>query len=367
MTRCLLIHDAHIPEKAAFPVIDAHNHLWAKWDTAGKVLEVMDTVGVAAYADLTANVSLAWADGGYTLRQGSFEQFGEQIAQRYCGRFYGFTTATLAPPVGEPLFTDSRRFVEETVGILRSHVAQGARGLKVLKELGLHYRDGNNRLIACDDDRLAPIWEEAGRLGVPVLIHQADPIGFFDPATPDNEHYDTLRKYPAWGFADSSRFPRFADLHRQYRNLIRSHPSTTFLLPHVANWPENLAYVGQLLDECPNAHLDFSARLDELGRQPHTAREFLIRYQDRVYFGTDMPASAEMYRCYFRFLETYDEWFVPPDYDGTFDRFRWHICGIGLPCDVLAKIYFRNALKLIPGLREKLSWLDAHGRAANRS
>jgi predicted TIM-barrel fold metal-dependent hydrolase len=166
-----------------------------------------------------------------------------------------------------------------------------------------------------------------------------------------------MLKYPDWSFADTARFPRFADLQRQYRNLIRRHPRTTFLLPHMANWPENLAYVAALLDECPNAYVDFSARLDELGRQPHSTREFLIRYQDRVYFGTDMPASCAMYRCTFRFLETYDEWFIPPDYDGTFDRYRWHICGIGLPPETLARIYYANALKLIPGLKEDLPWL----------
>ena len=126
------------------------------------------------------------------------------------------------------------------------------------------------------------------------------------------------------------------------------------MLPHVANFPEDLKYVGRLLDENPNVYIDFSARLDELGRQPYTAREFLIRYQDRVYFGSDMPASPEMYRCYFRFLETRDEYFYPPDYDGTFNRHRWAIYGLGLPRKVLAKIYYKNALKIIPGLREQM-------------
>ena len=118
----------------------------------------------------------------------------------------------------------------------------------------------------------------------------------------------------------------------------------------MANWPENLDYVGQLLDECPNTCIDFSARIDELGRQPYRTREFFIKYQDRIYFGTDMPASLEMYRCHFRFLETYDEYFVPPDYDGTFGRYRWHIHGIGLPKNVLKKFYHENILKLLPRL-----------------
>jgi len=248
--------------------------------------------------------------------------------------------------------------VEETIALLRRHVALGARGLKVLKELGLHYRDGEGNLIAVDDARLAPIWEEAGKLGVPVLIDQSDPAAFFDPITPENEHYETLTKYPSWSFADP-RFPRKAELMQRRDNLVRRHRGTTFILAHVANNPENLGYVARLLDENPNANIDFSARLDELGRQPYTAREFMIRYQDRICFGTDMPVSPEMYRCYFRFLETFDEFFYAPDYDGTFGRHRWPIYGLGLPAEVLRKIYHENALRLVPGLRE-LTGLGLH-------
>ena len=351
MTRSLLQREEHLPRRAAFPVVDAHNHLWAKWQNLAEVVRVMDEVGVAVYCDLTSNVSLGWGGGGYMIAPGDIQKFFQECDGRYPHRFYGFTTATLTPPTGPPLFTDAKEFVERTVDVLRDHVKRGARGLKALKELGLHYRDGAGRLIQCDDERLGPIWEEAGRLGVPVLIHQADPIGFFQPATPENEHYDTLQKYPAWGFSDA-RFPRFEELQRHYKQLVKNHPGTTFLLPHMANWPENLDHVGQWLEECPNAYVDFSARIDELGRQPYRAREFFIRHQDRILFGSDMPASREMYRCYFRFLETFDEDFVPPDYDGTFGRHRWRIHGLGLPTPVLEKIYHANALRLIPRLRE---------------
>lgn len=221
--------------------------------------------------------------------------------------------------------------------------------MKILKELGLHYRDAGGNLINVDDERLAPVWEEAGRLGVPVLMHQADPVGFFEPVTPDNEHYDSLRKYPAWSFADP-KFPRFHELLERRDRLLKRHPKTIFILPHVANYPENLRYVARLLDECPNVFIDFSARLDELGRQPYTAHDFFVRYQDRILFGADMPPSREVYCCYFRFLETRDEYFMPPDYDGTFARCRWRIHGLGLPDKALEKIYYQNALKVIPGL-----------------
>lgn len=350
-TKSCLIQKERVPLRPCFPVIDAHNHLWGGCDTVANVVDVMNTVGVAIYCDLTSNMSLLWSGGEYVITPGDITDFIHKCSERYPHRFYGFTTTTLTPVPGPPLFTDASEFVDRTLAMLRDHVSRGARGLKVLKELGLHYRDGRGKLINCDDDRLAPIWEEAGRLRVPVLIHQADPYAFFDPVAPENEHYDTLQKYPAWNYSDL-HFPRFDELQRRYRNMIRNHPRTTFLLPHMANWPENLDYVGQLLEECPNAYIDFSARIDELGRQPYRARKFLIDHQDRVFFGSDMPASVEMYRCYFRFLETYDEHFIPPDYDGTFGRYRWHIHGIGLPKNVLKKIYHENALKLIPRLQE---------------
>ena len=352
-----LVRPEHLPARAALPVVDAHNHLWGSFNT-DQIVRVMDAVGVASYCDLTANAKIAWSGGGYALQGGDIREFFTHCAAAHPGRFYAFTLATFARPTGEPLFTDAAAFVTETVDMLREHVSLGARGLKVLKELGLHFRDGGGKLIVVDDDRLAPIWAEAGRLGVPVLIHQSDPVGFFEPVAPANEHYESMKKFPSWSFADP-KFPRKAELLRRRDNLVRAHPDTVFILPHVANFAEDLAYVGRLLDENQNVLIDFSARIDELGRQPYSAREFFIRYQDRILFGTDMPAdtpeSERMYRTYFRFLETYDEGFHMPDYDGTFGRRRWPICGIGLPRDVLAKIYHKNALRIIPHLREDLA------------
>jgi len=355
-TQRYLVRPEHLPARAAFPVIDAHNHLWGRFNVE-EILRVMDAVGVVSYCDLTANARIAWAGGGYTLEQADIREFFARCADPHPGRFYAFTLATFARPTSEPLFTDANAFVDETIAMLREHVALGARGLKVLKELGLHFRDGGGKLIAVDDDRLAPIWEEAGRLGAAVLIHQSDPVGFFEPVTPDNEHYESMRKFPSWSFADP-KFPRKAELLRRRDHLVRSHPDTVFILPHVANYAEDLAYVGELLEANPNVLIDLAARIDELGRQPYSAREFFLRWQDRILFGADMPAdtadSERMYRTYFRFLETFDEGFYMPDYDGTFQRRRWPICGIGLPPEVLAKVYHRNALRVIPHLQEDL-------------
>ncbi|HUX94193.1 MAG TPA: amidohydrolase family protein [Bacteroidales bacterium] len=344
-------------EKAAFPVIDAHNHLWGNWQV-DKVVQTMNEVGVESYCDVTGNVLIEFADGGYQIKPGDINGFIENCSSKYPGRFYCFTMSAFAHPADKPLFSDHKRFVDECITTLNEHVGKGARGLKVLKELGLHYVDSKGDLINSNDDRLAPIWEEAGRLKIPVLIHQADPSGFFEPVTPENEHFESLIKFPSWSFADP-KFPRKTDLLKRRDDLVKKHPGTIFILPHFGNYAENIQYISDLMDECPNVYIDFSARLDELGRQPYTTREFFIKYQDRIIFGTDMPAnidtSVDMYRNYFRFLETYDESFYTPDYDGTFGRARWPICGIGLPGEVLKKIYHENILRIIPSLGSEIS------------
>lgn len=345
-------HD-NTPATAAFPAIDAHNHLWGDWTKLGNILKIMDETGIASYCDLTSNVHLKWGKGGYELNPGDIGAFFRECADAHPGRFYGFTTATFASSPEIPLFMDAGEFLDKTIETMHDHVREGAKGLKILKELGLRYRDNKGKLLDIDDERLAPVWEEAGKMGIPVLMHQADPSGFFDPVTPDNEHYSSLLKYPSWSFADTRKFPRKHELLERRDKVLKRHRGTVFMLPHVANSSENLEYVSNLLDENPNVMIDFSARLDELGRQPYSSRNFFIRYQDRIYFGTDMPASVEMYRCYFRFLETYDEDFAPPDYNGTFGRHRWRICGIGLPSDVLKKVYYGNIMKIIPDLTYK--------------
>ena len=347
----LVTNRTHI-EKAAFPVIDAHNHLWGNWQVE-KVIKTMDEVGVVSYCDLTGNVHIEFSGGGYVINPGDISEFFENCSDKYPGKFYCFTMSNFAQPSDKPLFSDHRRFVQECIETLNKHVEKGAKGLKILKEFGLKYRDGEGKLINCDDERLAPIWEEAGRLKVPVLIHQADPAGFFEPVVPDNEHFESLQKYPSWSFTDPV-FPRKTELLKRRDNLLRQHPGTTFILPHFGNYAENIQYVSEMLTKYKNTYIDFSARLDELGRQPYSTREFFLKHQDRIIFGTDMPAniesSVEMYRTYFRFLETFDESFYSPDYDGTFDRARWPICGIGLPKDVLRKIYSENIIKIIPSL-----------------
>ena len=342
--------------KAAYPVIDAHNHLWGSPDI-DRIIDTMNEVGVVSFANLTGNLQILFSDGGYTVCPYDISKFLDASRAKYPGRFYCFTMAGFALSADQPLFHDPQKFVGEFIETMRTHVGLGAKGLKVLKELGLQHRDSKGNLIPVDDPTLFDIWEEAGKLKIPVLIHQADPSGFFEPITPENEHYGSLLKYPSWSFTDP-KYPRKQELLNRRDNLIKLHPDTIFIMPHVANHAENIASVSQLLTENPNVYIDFSARIDELGRQPYSSREFFIKHQDRIIFGTDMPAniesSVEMYRTSFRFLETFDEGFFSPDYDGTFDRARWPICGIGLPGSVLEKIYYKNILKIIPSLELEL-------------
>ena len=352
-----LVNKQTVIEKPAFPVIDAHNHLWGNWQV-DRVIKNLDEVGVISYCDLTGNVHIEFSGGGYFIQPGNISDFFTNCSEKYPGRFYCFTMANFATPIQKPLFEDHNRFVAECIETMNIHSQKGAKGLKILKELGLHYHDSDGKLIDCNDSRLFPIWEEAGRLNMPVMIHQADPAGFFEPVTPENEHYESLKKYPSWGFSDP-KYPRKTELLKRRDDLVRQHPGTIFILPHFGNYAENIDYVSNMLNELPNAYIDFSARIDELGRQPYSSREFFIKHQDRIIFGTDMPAniesSVEMYRTYFRFLETYDEAFYSPDYDGTFERSRWPMCGIGLPKEVLRKIYYENILKIIPSLKKDIN------------
>ena len=172
-----LVKNPSVIGKAAFPAIDAHNHLWGNWQVE-RVIKTMDEVGVISYCDLTGNVRIEFSGGGYIISPGNISDFTENCSKKYPGRFYCFTMANFAQPADKPLFKDGKRFVDEFIENLHRDVSQGAKGLKILKELGLHYRDVNGELINCNDHRLAPVWEEAAKLKIPVLIHQADPAGF---------------------------------------------------------------------------------------------------------------------------------------------------------------------------------------------
>ncbi len=332
-------HDVLRPR---FPVVDAHNHLgpgfggdWADGDIEG-LLATLDQAGVETLIDL---------DGG--TGEGLDREI-ERWQARAPGRLVVFAGLdyddwALDPAFGE---TEARR--------LRSAVGRGARGLKVWKLLGLQARDPAGRLVAVDDERLDPLWATAAELDLPVVIHIADPVAFFEPLDALNERYEELSEHPDWHFwptrpagrPDEPGFPPFDELLAGFDRLVGRHPATTFVGAHVGCAAEDLSLVSRMLDAHPNLSVDIAARLGELGRQPYTARAFFLRHADRILFGTDAPADPAVYRLHYRFLETWDESF---DY-GTDDvpgQGRWQIHGLGLPDDVLRAVYRDNARRVL--------------------
>jgi len=343
----LLERPVNIPEKPRFPVIDAHNHLFGNCSPE-ELVHIMDAAGVRTYINLTGNTALRYENNEHRLFRQDLQVFMDTYVARYPGRFAAFTMSEFAQFDDPVLLKEGDDFAGRAIATLRDDAAKGALGLKVLKELGLHFRDSTGAMIPIDDRRLSPVWDEAGRLGLPVLIHTSDPVAFFRPVDFQNERYTDLNEYKSWSF-HGSHFSK-DELLAQRDRMIAAHPQTTFILPHVGNYPENLAAVAKVLDQFPNANIDLSARLDELGRQPYSARDFIIKYQDRVLFGVDMEVSPEVYRCHYRFYETRDEYFDYPDYLGRWGNIRWRIYGLHLPDEVLKKLYHANAERLIPGL-----------------
>ena len=251
-------------------------------------------------------------------------------------------------------WADDPAFGTTEAARLRDSVARGARGLKVWKLLGLRARDPAGRLVAVDDERLDPLWSAAAELDLPVVIHIADPVAFFEPLDATNERYEELTEHPDWHFwptrpadePDAPGFPPFDELLAGFERLVGRHPATTFVGAHVGCAAEDLGLVSRMLDTHPNLFVDIAARLGELGRQPYTSRAFFVRHADRILFGTDAAADPAVYRLHYRFLETWDESF---DYgtEPVPGQGRWQIHGLGLPDDVLRAVYRDNARRVL--------------------
>jgi predicted TIM-barrel fold metal-dependent hydrolase len=333
---------AHEVRRPRFPAIDAHNHLgspfggdWVRRPPA-ELVATLDEAGVEMVVDLDGGQGNALT-AEIDRWQGPYP---DRVAV-FAGLAYDDWSAD--PAFGE---TEADR--------LRDAARRGARGLKVWKLLGLRARDSDGRLVAVDDPRLDPLWSTAAELDLPVVIHIADPIAFFEPLDATNERWEELRANPDWHFwpprpadqPDGPGFPSFDDLLAAFGRLVGRHPATTFVGAHVGCAAEDLALVGRLLDAHPNLFVDLAARLGELGRQPYTTRAFFLRHADRILFGTDMGPDPDLYAIHYRFLETFDESF---DYgnEPVPGQGRWQIHGIGLPADVLRKVYRDNARRVL--------------------
>ena len=340
-------------ERSRFPVIDVHTHLTMgarhkNGVTIGEeirvlappdgVLPVMDRKNIRLMVDLTGNYGTG------------LEQAIQTFQRPHPDRFMVFT---------EPAWdhfnrADYARWQADELG--RAHQA-GAKGLKVLKTLGLYLRQDvtSGPLVKIDDPHFDPMWEACGGFKMPVAIHISDPEAFFLPIDRFNERFEELNNHPDWSFYDHD-FPSFQELLEARNRMFARHPRTTFVALHVGHNAENLAAVSECLDRFPNMYVELAARISELGRQPRTARKFFEKYQDRIMFGTDAVPngtqtpqqilSAKLYEIYYRFLESEDDYFdyapaaKPP-------QGRWQIYGIGLPESILRKVYYQNAERVL--------------------
>ena len=338
----------HVPEhpvpRARFPVIDIHTHLsWAMSGkpqhnaTPGEVLPVMDRKNLRIMVNLTGGSGPA------------LSEIVNYWHKPHPGRFLVFTEPWWSR-ASEPGYAS---FQADEIAAAKK---AGARGIKCLKTLGLFLREPpkTGKLVKVDDPRFDPMWEAADALKMPVAIHTSDPEAFFLPTDRFNERFEELNAHPDWSFHGRD-FPSNRDLQEARLRVIARHPKTQFICLHVAD-AENLPLVSEWLDRYGNMHVEIGARIGELGRQPHAARKFFDKYQDRILFGTDaVPKGVEtpqqifndrLYEIYFRFLETEDEYFdyapwpVPP-------QGRWRIYGLGLPEPVLKKVYWDNAARLL--------------------
>ncbi len=331
----------HLVQKPRFPVIDAHNHLGPAFSGGWHERPVSDLLAALDEAGVETVV-----DHDVEQRAGLAERIA-RYGRQHPSRFVHFTGLAFDEWAERPDFgqLEAQR-LEEAARL-------GVRGIKVWKPLGLRARDPHGRVVAVDDERLDPLWATAARLSLPVVVHVADPIAFFDPLDGRNERWEELSAHPDWHFwppasevGEDEGFAAFDDILAAFDQVIGRHPETTFIGAHVGCASEDLALVSSMLERHPNYHVDISARIAELGRQPYSARAFFLRYADRILFGTDLGYDTGMYRLHYRFLETMDESFdysteeVPP-------QGRWQIHGLGLPDDVLRKVYSENARRLI--------------------
>ena len=237
--------------------------------------------------------------------------------------------------------------------IIRNAVAKGAIGLKVYKSLGLTNKDSKGNRVRVDDERLGPIWEVCGELNIPVLIHSADPFQFWLPKDNQNERWFELKEKPGRFYGDNSFIPPFEEIIKEQHTIFERHNNTTFINAHFGWMGNDLNKLGRHLDKYPNVMTEFGAVVAELGRQPKTARQFFIDYQDRIMFGKDSYNKEEFY-TYFRILESDDEYF---DYFRKRHAF-WKMYGLNLPDEVLKKVYYKNALRIFPSIPKRFISVD---------
>jgi predicted TIM-barrel fold metal-dependent hydrolase len=325
-----LVVPEHLLSRSKYPFIDVHSHHWG-----------MGTMNLKELVDPMERMNMAVM---VNLSGGNGERLNKMIRNieaNYPNRFLVFTNIDF-DGIGD------KGWSEKVIRQLEEDVKNGACGLKIFKSLGLRITDSAGNRVPVDDPRIDPIWEKCGELGIPVLIHSADPAPFWQPHDEHNERWLELKERPGRKRSDKDPAPWQQIIDEQH-HVFRKHPETIFINAHLGWYGNDLLKLGELLDQIPNMYSEIGAVLGELGRQPKMARNFMIQYQDRVLFGKDAWVPEE-YFTYFRVLETADEYF---DYYRKRHAY-WKIYGIDLPDDVLKKIYYKNALRIIPGIDESL-------------
>lgn len=322
-----MVADAHLVPKAKFPVVDIHSHTGPTAQTIDQLIKEMDTMGVRVLTNLSGG-------SGDALKQKT-----DYIkTTKYADRFTVFANAlegfaNVAPGYGA-----------RAAAQLKADVANGAIGLKIFKQTGKDTLKKDGTRLKITDPELDALWDMAGTLNIPVIIHTAEPPEFFEPMDMHNERWLELAL-----FADRRNFGptqvKFETLITERNELFGKHPKTRFIAAHFGYCAQDLKVCGALLDKYPNLVLEVSAVLYDFGRQPRAARDFFVKYQDRVLFGKDTYAPVE-YPYYWRVFETKDEYF---DYYRNYHAY-WKLYGMDMPDAVLKKVYFQNALKVTPGL-----------------
>ncbi len=342
-----LVVPEHPIKRAKFPFIDVHSHQNNIPEQNLKKLRLeMDSLNMAVMVNLSGKGfrRLVNKDGktyfgvnGDDFLVKSFDAIREKMPKR----LVIFTNLDFSE-------IDSPDWSKNAVAQLEKDVKIGAIGLKLFKNLGMDLKDELGNRVKTNDTRLDPIWAKCGQLGIPVLIHTGEPIAFFEPQDKNNERLLELSQFPGRA-RPSDKYPSWHEVMGEQHAMFKKHPKTKFINAHMGWMANDLATFSKLMDEIPNMYAEIGAIIHELGRQPKTARAFFIKYQDRILFGKDIYNPVE-YHTYFRLLETNDEYF--PYYRKR--HAFWRIYGLGLPDSVLKKVYYKNALKIVPGIDKTL-------------
>jgi len=320
-------------KKAKFPFIDVHNHQFRMpTQNLKDVVDEMDKLNMGVMVNLSGR--------GRGSDKHLIKSL-ENVKTNYPNRFIVFTNINLTG-IDEPGWT------ERTVDQLEKDITLGANGLKVYKSQGMDNKDSKGNRIKIDDPRIGPVWEKCGQLGIPVLIHAADPKSFWEPHDNQNERWLEL-KLKSRRKRDSKVTGSWQTIINEQHNIFKKHKKTTFINAHLGWYGNNLEKLGELMDQMPNMYSEIGAVIAELGRQPRNAKKFLTKYQDRVMFGKDAWNPKEYY-TYFRVLESDDEYFP---YYKRYHAF-WKMYGLDLDDEVLKKLYYKNALKVIPNIDKSL-------------